>query len=85
MRISQREARRLRKRVAELEQQERARRNAWSGDWFCGVNIATVTPDPVTLSALKTARLLKHAVVCITDMSDHVRFQALPLADKVVL
>ena len=43
--ISQREARRLLKRVTELERKESTRANAWVSDWPGGVHIATVTHE----------------------------------------
>lgn len=80
--ISQREARQLRKRVAELEQAEERRRRMWSHDYPGGTNITTlVLGGPhFQLQALQTARLLGHAVVAIQDDDlKTVRFYALPL------
>lgn len=82
--ISQREAHRLRKKVATLVGQEEARRRVWGEEWFGGVNIATVTYDPAhaVLVAIQTARRLRHAVVVIGDDSGTLRFMALPLAKQ---
>ncbi len=80
-RISQNEARRLRKRVEELESRERKRRATWSQDWFGGVEIARTTWDSATASiptAIRTARKLNHAVVAVGDDGGTVRFIALP-------
>lgn len=77
--ISQREARRLMKRVAALERQIHNQRDRWSGDYI-GTEIASVNLEslPAQLSAMKTARKLKHAVVAVTNDSNTVRFVALP-------
>jgi hypothetical protein len=79
-RISQREARRLRKRVEELERHFDAQRHAWSGDWPGGVNICTANFEnlPSHLASINTARLLGHAVVAVVS-GNSVRFHALPL------
>lgn len=37
--ISQREARRLRKKVIELEANKKAQNNAWGSEWPSGINI----------------------------------------------
>ena len=81
-RISQREARRLQKRVHELQEQEDRRRRAWSQDWFGGVEICRTKwgrDDPIP-TATRTANRLKHAVVVLSDEDGTVRFLALPLA-----
>ena len=83
MTISQREARRLRKRVAELEDQDDSRRLRWAGDWPGGVEIARVQFSEMGAPmAIRTARKLKHAVVAIENGSCEVRFLALPLAER---
>lgn len=81
MRISQREARRLRKRVAELESAESDRRNRWVRDYPGGAQIATGTfsADSRVVTAINTARLLKHAVVATAGDDGVVRFFALPV------
>lgn len=86
MRISQREARRLRKRVAELEGLEYRRRRAWASEWPHGTEIAAVklveyASVPVSI---RVARRLNHAVVCTVSDDGTVRFIALPLAEKSV-
>ena len=83
MSISQREARRLRKRVTELESAEEYRRRAWSQEFVGGVEIARATWDDKFAhvpQAVRVARKLKHAVVCVGDDSGLVRFVALPIA-----
>jgi hypothetical protein len=81
VRISQREARRLRKRVEELERAEDSRRRRWSSEWPSGTHIATAKWDadarvPVSI---RTARALRHAVIATTKDDGTVLFYALPL------
>ena len=67
--ISQREARRLRKRVAQLEEIERRRQESWSREWFGGTEIAGIQMEanaPAT-AAIRTARTLRHYVVAVPD------------------
>lgn len=82
MKISQREARALRKRVDELEQREQARFARWSKDYVGGTNICSLDVGQHGLihTAIKTARLLQHAVVVTTDDAGRVYFYALPSA-----
>jgi len=73
--ISQREARRLYKRVQELEQSNAARLHSWSREYPGGVNITSCAWDetdqiPV---AIRTARMLGHAVV-VTESRGRVLF-----------
>lgn len=80
--ISQREARELRRRVAELESLEESRRKAWSREYPGGVNIAQTTHNSATdflPAVINNSRRLGHAVVCIVD-ENKVRYYALPLA-----
>jgi cytidylate kinase len=69
-RISQRDARGYRKRVAELESRESDRRQRWSSTWPGGCVIASIdigTWGVSALSAVKTARALQHPVVATVD------------------
>lgn len=76
--ISQREAHRLRKRVAELELLIDGQRKSWSRDWPGGTHILTVTaPGAIALAAVHTARQLRHAVVVLED-GDNLQLYALP-------
>lgn len=76
--ISQREARRLRKRVKELEEAEAKRQRRYAQDWPGGVNVATADLPTDAAVAIRTARRLRHAVVAIADDSGNsVRFMAL--------
>ena len=78
--ISQREARRLEKRVEALERQIKGQRERWTGDYI-GVEVSRAEwqpLDPVPV-AIRTARKLGHAVVAVGNQNDGtVRFVALP-------
>lgn len=78
MKISQREARRLKKRVEQLENELNGQRNAWARDYPGGTNIGRV--DGVFLMAGKVgvARQLAHAVVAVND-GENLLLYALPL------
>ena len=77
-RISQREARRLSKRVDELERAIESQRSVYSQEWFRAVNIATTELHETHATAIRTARRLRHAVVVVGDDTNTVRFMALP-------
>jgi len=84
MKISQREARRLQKRVSELEKHIEEQRHGWGKDWPGGTHFRTfdATAHGELRAAIKTARTLKHAVV--VALSDtQILFYALPLASAV--
>jgi hypothetical protein len=70
MKISQREAKRLQKRVDELEAILRKQRNAFVTDWPSSIVVARITPDPVTMAQIQTARKLDHAVVAVPERSE---------------
>lgn len=79
-RISQREARRLRKRVDELELTIDAQRREWSSSYPGGIHIGNITPtcaDPKIQIA--TARRLGHTVVVVNDGQGLLMLYALPL------
>lgn len=79
--ISQREARRLQKRVARLETILKSQRRQYVATYPGGVNIATLdlSGDMRTYGAIRTARLLGHAVVMVSDDGTYqVRIHALP-------
>jgi len=82
--ISQREARRLRRRVYELEKLERDRRYAWSQEWPNGVDIGRVqlVADSKLIGSIITARKLGHAVVALAETDGAVHFLALTLSEK---
>jgi hypothetical protein len=81
MKISQREARRLRKRVSELEADELSRRRQWATEWPGGTTIASTSwsKDAAVPVAIRTARCLGHAVVALEDGAGLVRFVAVRL------
>jgi hypothetical protein len=80
MKISQNEARQLKRRVQQLESLERERRMRYARDYPGGVNIAHTTYASGTefLPAVITnSRQLGHAVVCVAD-GNVVRYYAIP-------
>lgn len=79
MTISQREARRLKRRVEQLERAECDRRSAYVSEWPGGVNIDSFSVDAASFAKIETARKLSHAVVVTTDHTSQLRFYALPL------
>ena len=77
--ITQREARELKRRVAQFEIMEDRRRNAWATDYPGGVNIYTAQIPSDMQAVVHTARLLKHAVVATLSSDRSLRLYALPL------
>lgn len=69
--ISQREARRLRKRVEELERHAALRANAWATDWPGGVHIDRIHVNDIEVNIARTARKLGHALVIVPSHSDN--------------
>ncbi len=84
MKISQREARRLRKRVTELEQAVSRQRSVYAQEWLGGIDIGREAMETTTATAIRTARRLGHAVVAVGDETDTVRFIALQHPKVVV-
>lgn len=75
MKISQREARKLKRRVRELENVLDEMRKNWREDWPAGrLFHRAIGADKITLTAIKTARLLRHAVVVMPSGDDLVYF-----------
>jgi hypothetical protein len=75
--ISQREARKLRKRVTQLEEILRNQKNRWRSEWGPGwVNIERVTLSDAAYAKIATARLLNHAVIVLPDTANEIRFYA---------
>lgn len=76
MKISQREARRLKKQVAELMGRMDAQRRTWGRD-YPGVHILTMqkteTIDGTDIATLRTARTLGHTLV-VTMEGDAIYF-----------
>lgn len=83
--ISQREARRLKKQVEALQRQIKNQRQRWSQDYI-GVEIARTAWEPhgAIPTAIRTARKLDHAVVAIGGDDGTVRFVALPHPSELV-
>lgn len=77
--ISQREARRLRKRVTALETVLKNQRRMWAQEYI-GAEIASAAWEPMAALpvAVRTARKLGHAVVVIGNETGTLRFVALP-------
>lgn len=65
MKISQREARQLKRRVNELETELNRQRHNWTEEWPGGVRIDTVDVNESEYHIADTARNLGHAVVVI--------------------
>ncbi|MFK2876947.1 hypothetical protein [Rhodanobacter hydrolyticus] len=79
--ISQREARALKRRVAQLEAAEDRRRNCYAFDWPGGTHIGSLSADAASLAKVDIARRLKHAVVC-TAVNGIIQLYALPISTK---
>lgn len=69
MKISQREAQRLRKRVLQLESEVTKCANAWAHEWPGGVNIDIVNVNYTEYKIVSTARKLGHAVVVVPKIN----------------
>lgn len=80
MKISQREARRLRKQVAAFEELEMRRLRSWASEWPTGVEITNAVYDQTGAipTAIRTARKLGHAVV-VVENAGALRFVACSL------
>jgi len=78
-RISQREARRLKKRAEAAELELDLQRNAWAVEWPRGTHIGSSRPPEGVASAIRTARKLRHAVVVIAREDGETLYYALPL------
>jgi hypothetical protein len=76
--ISQTEARRLQKRVAQLEALVAGERRRYGGEYHGGTHVATLNSvGDYLLGTIKTARALGHAVMVTAD-GTQVFFYALP-------
>lgn len=80
--ISQREARRLQKRVAQLESELSNQRHVWACDWPGGVHIASQDSVNGTAGIVRTARKLGHAVVVVARDNGELLFYGLPLGQQ---
>jgi hypothetical protein len=79
MKISQLEARRLRRRVRELEAEQQAQRCTWKLEWPSAKIIRRYAVDDITWTAINTARALNHAVVVVPDSGNQLAFFATEL------
>lgn len=79
MKISQREAHRLKRRIAELEGIQRKQRNLWWSDWPSGIVLSRLKVSDSTYAEIKTARKLKHAVVVTVENDNTIAFFAAAL------
>ncbi len=77
--ISQREARKMRKRLAELDQMERVRRNRWASDYPGGVHLTSLTvSDQAMAGRLAASNLFGAALVAKFDSGTLRIFAILP-------
>lgn len=82
MKISQAEARRLKRRVRELEDVQRRQRSYWSFEYPGGVNILTLTvANEAVTATIKTAQLLNHTVV-VKHRQGELLFYAIPQVEE---
>lgn len=80
--ISQREARRLKRLVERLQDELRRQRYTWAEEFPGGTKIAQlVCQSQFVMGSISAARELHHAVVCTVDESGLLRFYALPLPE----
>jgi len=77
-RISQREAHKLRKRVASLEQMERDRANAYQREYPGGIHVESIPLTPIQYAKLYTTRRLGFALVGTVVNRDELTIYALP-------
>jgi hypothetical protein len=76
MKISQREARRLKQRVRELEALHAGQRRRWGAENPGGVELGRVNlPRDWFMGRIEAARLLGHAIV-ITESDNQIHFYA---------
>jgi hypothetical protein len=78
-RISQREARSLKKRVTELEAQLSKQHNQWTHEWPGSAHIDTMTVKSEEWHIATTARKLGHAVVIVPAEHPKLKVYGCPL------
>ena len=83
MKISQREARRLKRRVEILEGIIKRQRNNWSEDYPGGTHLGKLTRERDWLSGrIESARMLGHAIVVTEHKDGVINFYALRLPEE---
>lgn len=80
--ISQAEARRLRKRVNQLEAILRKQALPWSAEWPDGIHILIMDVDDQQFATIKTARKLNYAVLVNVDSGNVLTFHAQRLPER---
>lgn len=85
MKISQREARRNQRELAQLQIQLEDQRAQWGRSYPGGTNIAQVNIGVGTmLGRLESAQMLRHAIVAVPHSDGVVYFYALPLPEVIL-
>lgn len=81
MKISQAEARRLRKRVAELSEQLAAQKRSWLHEWPGGIHLGTITMGErdFLVGRIEAARKLGHAAVLVSTDTKNLHVYACKL------
>ena len=77
MKITQREARRLKKRVAELEQIQAGQRSSWTRQYPGGVHLVNINVEGDSKGRLEGAQMLSHPLVAKLE-GYVVRIYAIP-------
>ena len=77
MKISQREARRLQKRVAALEYTLNKQRQSYASDWGADwVHLESLTLSDASFAKVNTARRLSHAVIVLPQGNSSINLYA---------
>jgi hypothetical protein len=74
--ISQREARRMRKELQALRKRDEARERSWSSEYPDAIHIASSSPSTDVVAIIKTARKLGHAVICTAEGDGKIFYYA---------
>lgn len=76
--ISQREAHRLRRRVAELESEQKARLNRYNADYPGGHHIATFVPNEQVLGRMEAGHMLDAVFVAKLNGQNNILIYMVP-------
>ena len=79
IKISQREARRLHKRVGELEKLLADQKSYWLKQWPGGVHLGSISVNETEWAIICTARKLGHACVIVPFSKGQIEIYAEPL------